>query len=94
MARVIRFRTDAEGLAGCCCARDVGRVYRVAEGVGGGGVRVNTGIMASEVAPFGGMKHAGLGREGGRYGTEEFLEVKSGFTEQVLRAAGTIGVSP
>ena len=88
VAPVIRFRTEAEGLAmandselglaGCCYARDVGRVYRVAEGLEVGVVGVNTGIMANEVAPFGGMKQSGLGRESGQYGIEEFLEVKSG----------------
>jgi succinate-semialdehyde dehydrogenase/glutarate-semialdehyde dehydrogenase len=86
VAPLIRFRTEHEavmlanateyGLAGYLYARDVGRVFRVAEGLESGIVAVNTGIFSTEVAPFGGMKQSGIGREGSRYGIEEFVEVK------------------
>ena len=53
-----------------------GRVWRVAEGMETGMVGVNVGILANEVAPFGGIKQSGLGREGSKYGVEDFLEIK------------------
>ena len=56
--------------------RDVGRVWRVAEALEYGIVGINTGMISTEVAPFGGMKESGLGREGSKYGIEEFLEIK------------------
>ena len=64
------------GLAGYFYARDVGRVWRVAEGMETGMVGVNVGILANEVAPFGGVKQSGLGREGSKYGVDDFLEIK------------------
>ncbi len=64
------------GLASYFYARDIGRVWRVAEALESGIVGANTGIISTEVAPFGGMKQSGIGREGGKYGIEEFLEVK------------------
>lgn len=64
------------GLAAYFYARDVGRVYRVAEALEYGIVGINEGIISTEVAPFGGVKESGLGREGGKYGIEEFVEVK------------------
>ena len=56
--------------------RDLGRAWRVSEGLDYGLVGCNEGIMATEVAPFGGMKESGLGREGSKYGVDEFIEAK------------------
>jgi succinate-semialdehyde dehydrogenase/glutarate-semialdehyde dehydrogenase len=64
------------GLAAYFYSRDVGRVWRVAEGLEYGIVGINTGFISTEVAPFGGMKESGIGREGSKYGIEEWLEVK------------------
>ena len=64
------------GLAAYFYARDIGRVWRVAEALEYGIVGINEGIISTEVAPFGGVKESGLGREGGHYGIEEFIEVK------------------
>ncbi|MGF1606257.1 MAG: NAD-dependent succinate-semialdehyde dehydrogenase [Rhodothalassiaceae bacterium] len=64
------------GLASYFYARDVGRIFRIAEALECGIVGVNTGIISTEVAPFGGVKQSGLGREGGSDGLEEFLETK------------------
>jgi succinate-semialdehyde dehydrogenase/glutarate-semialdehyde dehydrogenase len=86
VAPLIRFRDDAEvvelanrtefGLASYFYSRDIGRVWRVAEQLEYGMVGVNTGLITTEVAPFGGVKQSGLGREGSRYGIEEYVEVK------------------
>ena len=83
---LIRFRTDDEvvelanrteyGLASYFYARDLGRVWRVAERLEYGMVGVNTGLITTEVAPFGGVKESGLGREGSKYGIDEYVEVK------------------
>jgi succinate-semialdehyde dehydrogenase/glutarate-semialdehyde dehydrogenase len=74
---VIRMSNDTEfGLAGYFYARDLGRVWRVAEALEYGIVGINTGIISTEVAPFGGVKQSGLGREGSKYGIEDFLEIK------------------
>jgi succinate-semialdehyde dehydrogenase / glutarate-semialdehyde dehydrogenase len=64
------------GLASYFYARDLGRVWRVAESLEYGMVGVNVGLIANEVAPFGGVKQSGIGREGSKYGIEEFLETK------------------
>ena len=73
----IRLANDTEfGLAAYFYGRDVARVWRVAEGLEYGIVGINTGLISTEVAPFGGMKESGLGREGSKYGIEEYLEVK------------------
>lgn len=64
------------GLASYFYARDIGRIWRVAEALEYGMVAINTGILSTEVAPFGGMKESGIGREGSRHGIEEFTEVK------------------
>ena len=73
----IALANDTEfGLAAYFYGRDVGRIWRVAEALEYGIVGINTGIISTEVAPFGGVKESGLGREGSRYGLEEFLEVK------------------
>ena len=86
VAPLIRFKTDAEvvelanrtefGLASYFYSRDIGRIWRVAEALEYGMVGVNTGLITTEVAPFGGVKQSGFGREGAKYGVEEFVEVK------------------
>jgi succinate-semialdehyde dehydrogenase/glutarate-semialdehyde dehydrogenase len=74
---VIRLANDSPvGLAGYFYARDLGRVFRVAEALEVGLVGVNDGVISVEVAPFGGVKESGMGREGSKYGIEEYLEVK------------------
>ncbi len=86
LAPVIRFETEADaigmandtpfGLAAYFYARDVSRVWRVAEAIEAGIVGINTGLISTEVAPFGGIKASGLGREGSKYGIEDYLETK------------------
>jgi succinate-semialdehyde dehydrogenase/glutarate-semialdehyde dehydrogenase len=86
VAPLFRFRTEDEaialandtefGLAAYFYGRDIGRIWRVAEALEYGIVGINTGIISTEVAPFGGVKESGLGREGSKYGLEEFLEIK------------------
>jgi len=86
LAPLFRFKTDEEalrlandtefGLASYFYSRDVGRVWKVAEGLESGMVGINTGMISTEVAPFGGVKQSGLGREGSSHGIDEFLEVK------------------
>ncbi len=86
LAPIIRFDTEAEvialandtpfGLAAYFYARDVGRVWRVAEAIEAGMVGINTGLISTEVAPFGGIKSSGLGREGSYMGLEDYLETK------------------
>lgn len=83
---VARFRDEAEavalanateyGLAAYFYSRDIGRVWRVAEGLEYGMVGINTGLLSAENVPFGGVKQSGIGREGSRYGIEEYLELK------------------
>jgi succinate-semialdehyde dehydrogenase/glutarate-semialdehyde dehydrogenase len=73
----IRMANDTEfGLAAYFYSRDIGRIWRVAEALEYGIVGINEGIISTEIAPFGGMKESGIGREGSKYGIEEFLEVK------------------
>jgi succinate-semialdehyde dehydrogenase/glutarate-semialdehyde dehydrogenase len=86
VAPLFRFKTEQEliklandteyGLASYFYSRDIGRIWRVAEALEYGIVGINVGIISNEVAPFGGMKESGIGREGSKYGIEEFLEVK------------------
>jgi succinate-semialdehyde dehydrogenase/glutarate-semialdehyde dehydrogenase len=86
VAPLFRFKTEEEavrlandtpfGLASYFYARDVGRIFRVAEALEYGMVGINEGLISTEVAPFGGVKASGLGREGSKYGIEEYLEVK------------------
>jgi succinate-semialdehyde dehydrogenase / glutarate-semialdehyde dehydrogenase len=86
VAPLFRFKTEAEaiqlandtefGLASYFYSRDVGRVFRVAEALEYGIIGINEGIISTEVAPFGGMKSSGLGREGSHLGIDEYLEVK------------------
>ncbi len=86
VAPLYRFKTEEEliklandteyGLAAYFYSRDIGRIWRVAEGIESGIVGINVGIISTEVAPFGGMKESGIGREGSKYGIDEFLEVK------------------
>ncbi len=76
-AEVIRQANDTEfGLAAYFYARDLSRVFRVAEALEYGMVGINTGVISTEVAPFGGMKASGLGREGSKYGLDEYVEIK------------------
>lgn len=76
-AEAIRMANDSEyGLASYFYSRDIARAWRVTEALEYGMVGVNTGILSSEAAPFGGMKESGIGREGSRYGIEEYLEIK------------------
>jgi succinate-semialdehyde dehydrogenase/glutarate-semialdehyde dehydrogenase len=86
LAPLFRFHTDEEvvtlanssefGLASYFYSRDIGRIWRVAEGLESGMVGVNTGLISNEVAPFGGVKQSGLGREGSHYGLDDFLVIK------------------
>jgi len=86
LAPLFRFETDEQaiqlandtefGLASYFYSRDIGRIWRAAEGLECGMVGINTGLISNEVAPFGGVKQSGLGREGSHYGIEEFVEVK------------------
>ena len=74
---VIALANDTEfGLAGYFYSRDLGRVWRVAEELEVGMVGINTGVIANEMAPFGGVKHSGMGREGSHYGMDDFLDIK------------------
>jgi succinate-semialdehyde dehydrogenase/glutarate-semialdehyde dehydrogenase len=76
-AEVIRQANDTEfGLAGYFYTRDLGRAFRVGEALEYGMVGINTGLISNEVAPFGGIKASGLGREGSKYGLDEYLEIK------------------
>ena len=73
----MRLANNSEfGLASYFFTRDIQRVWRVAEGLESGMVGVNDGIISTEVAPFGGIKESGLGREGSKYGIEDYLELK------------------
>jgi len=86
VAPLYRFKTEKElldlandteyGLAAYFYSRDIGRVWRVAEGIEAGIIGINVGIISTEVAPFGGYKESGIGREGSHHGMDEFLEVK------------------
>jgi succinate-semialdehyde dehydrogenase/glutarate-semialdehyde dehydrogenase len=86
VAPLFRFHTEEEaiqmandtefGLAAYFFSRDLGRVWRVAEGLEYGMVGINSGIISTSIAPFGGVKQSGIGREGSKYGIEEYLEVK------------------
>jgi succinate-semialdehyde dehydrogenase/glutarate-semialdehyde dehydrogenase len=86
IATLFRFKTDDEairisndtefGLAAYFYARDVGRIFRVAEALEYGILGINEGIISTEVAPFGGVKESGIGREGSKYGIEDYVEIK------------------
>jgi succinate-semialdehyde dehydrogenase/glutarate-semialdehyde dehydrogenase len=86
VAPIFRFKTEEEavrlandtefGLAAYFYGRDIGRVWRVAEALEYGMVGINEGLISTEVAPFGGVKESGIGREGSKYGIEEYLEIK------------------
>jgi succinate-semialdehyde dehydrogenase/glutarate-semialdehyde dehydrogenase len=76
-AEVIEQANDTEfGLSAYFYSRDIGRVMRVAEQLEAGIVGVNTGLISTAEAPFGGVKQSGLGREGSKYGIDEYLEIK------------------
>ena len=86
MAPLYRFKSEAEavkmandtefGLASYFYSRDIGRIFRIAEALEYGIVGINEGIISTEVAPFGGVKQSGLGREGSHQGIEDYVEVK------------------
>ena len=86
MAPLFRFENDEEafelanatefGLAAYFYSRDIGRIFRVAEALESGIIGINEGIISTAVAPFGGVKSSGLGREGSKYGIEDYLEIK------------------
>ncbi|MBS7662137.1 NAD-dependent succinate-semialdehyde dehydrogenase [Pseudomonas lalucatii] len=86
LAAVFRFASEAEavqlandteyGLAAYCYTRDLGRAWRMSEALEYGMVGINEGLISTEVAPFGGVKSSGLGREGSKYGIEDYLEIK------------------
>ncbi len=86
VAPLFRFETEAEairmandtryGLAAYFYTRDMGRIWRLSESLEYGILGINTGLISTEVAPFGGMKQSGIGREGSKYGIDEFLEIK------------------
>ncbi|WP_426343854.1 NADP-dependent succinate-semialdehyde dehydrogenase [Pseudoduganella sp. R-32] len=86
LAPLFRFKTDEEavalandtefGLAAYFYSRDIGRIWRVAEGLESGMVGVNTGLISTEIAPFGGVKQSGLGREGSTHGIDDYLVIK------------------
>lgn len=74
---VIRYANDTEfGLASYFYTRDVGRVFRMSKSLEYGMVAVNIGVLSNEAAPFGGVKQSGLGREGSKYGIEDYVEIK------------------
>jgi succinate-semialdehyde dehydrogenase/glutarate-semialdehyde dehydrogenase len=86
VAPVVRFSTEEEviamandtefGLASYFYTRDIGRVWRVAEALDYGIVGINEGIISNEMAPFGGVKESGSGREGSKYGIDDYVEIK------------------
>eukprot|EP01097_Dermamoeba_algensis_P003486 TRINITY_DN2414_c0_g1_i2.p1 TRINITY_DN2414_c0_g1~~TRINITY_DN2414_c0_g1_i2.p1 ORF type:complete len:125 (-),score=40.84 TRINITY_DN2414_c0_g1_i2:95-421(-) len=86
MALLYKFKTEEEvvrlanntqfGLAGYFYTRDLARAWRVAEALEYGMVGINDGLITTEVAPFGGIKESGIGREGSKYGVDEFTEIK------------------
>ncbi|MBB3212100.1 succinate-semialdehyde dehydrogenase/glutarate-semialdehyde dehydrogenase [Herbaspirillum sp. Sphag1AN] len=86
LAPLFRFHTDEEvismanntefGLASYFYSRDIGRIWRVAEALESGMVGINTGLISNEVAPFGGVKQSGLGREGSHYGIDDYMVIK------------------
>jgi len=86
VAPLFKFKTEADairigndtpfGLSAYFYSRDIGRVWRVAEGLDYGIVGINEGIISTEVAPFGGVKESGIGREGSKYGIDDYLEIK------------------
>jgi succinate-semialdehyde dehydrogenase / glutarate-semialdehyde dehydrogenase len=86
LAPLFRFKTEEDviamanntefGLAAYFYSRDIGRVWRVADAIESGMVGVNTGLISTEIAPFGGVKQSGLGREGSRHGMDDYLVIK------------------
>ena len=86
VAPLFRFRDEADairmandtpfGLAAYFYARDIGRIWRVGEALEYGIVGINEGIISTESAPFGGVKESGIGREGSKYGIDDFVEIK------------------
>ncbi|MFM7442927.1 MAG: aldehyde dehydrogenase family protein, partial [Tabrizicola sp.] len=88
LAPMFRFETEAQaiamandtefGLAAYAYTRDLARTFRVLEGLNYGQVGINAGLITTEVAPFGGVKESGMGREGSKYGLDDYLNIKYG----------------
>ena len=86
LAPLFRFKTEEEvvqmannteyGLAAYFYSRDIGRVWRIAEALEYGMVAINNGILSNEAAPFGGVKQSGIGREGAKYGLDDYMVLK------------------
>jgi succinate-semialdehyde dehydrogenase/glutarate-semialdehyde dehydrogenase len=86
LAPLFRFDTESEaikmandtefGLAAYAYTRDLGRAFRLVEGLQYGQVGINVGLITTEVAPFGGVKESGMGREGSKYGLDDYLDIK------------------
>ncbi|QGZ66709.1 NAD-dependent succinate-semialdehyde dehydrogenase [Paraburkholderia acidisoli] len=103
VAPIVRFASDSEvvqlandsiyGLAAYFYSRDIGRIWRVAEQLEYGIVGINTGLISNEVAPFGGVKQSGVGREGSKYGIDDYLALKylcmGGISERAAAPAGS-----
>ena len=91
-AELIRLANDTEfGLASYFYSRDIGRIWRVAEALEYGMVGINTGLISNELAPFGGIKQSGLGREGSKYGIDDYISIKylcMGGIDRLLIGAG------
>ena len=104
VAPLFQFKTEDEaiamandtefGLAAYFYGRDIGRVWRVAEALESGMVGINTGLISTEVAPFGGVKESGLGREGSKYGIEEYLGDQVPLPRRHLAQSAIAGSSP
>ena len=102
LAPLFRFKAEEEvlaqandtefGLASYFYTRDIGRVWRIAEGLESGMVGINSGLISNEIAPFGGVKQSGLGREGATYGMDDYLVIKylcmGGFSAGTGRQRG------
>src|SRR4029077_9600054 len=91
VAGLVKFRTEEEalrlandsraGLAAYAYTKDLARSWRVGEGLEYGMVGMNTGMISTEVSPFGGVKESGIGREGSKYGIDEYVEIKAVFVQ-------------
>ena len=92
--QAVQMANDTEfGLASYFYSRDIGRIWRVGEALEYGIVGINEGLISTAVAPFGGVKESGLGREGSHYGIEDYLEVKYLCMSTMVPGEDTQGVS-